>query len=267
MKYIELDQNTEEWKSIRAGKITASSASLLLDKVGGLTAQQQTFVDAILKEKLEPKEAAKKAGYKSAPRSDLINRALSGEVITPKFKPEALDYAGKLAIERISNKPFAEEVNPYTKAMQWGHDNEPLARSRHAEVLGTTILESGFFTNDDEWCGASPDGLIGEDGLAEYKCFTNPRRIRAVYFEKDITEFLPQIQFQLWITERKWCDFCLYVPDLAAAHHEVEILRVKRDEVMIQKLKKHAIELNQIIDNYKHEFSKSCHIVDRLKTH
>ena len=109
MKYIELDQNTDEWKSIRAGKITASSASLLLDKVGGLTAQQQTFVDAILKEKLEPKEAAKKAGYKSAPRSDLINRALGGEVITPKFKPEALDYAGKLAIERISNNPSLPE--------------------------------------------------------------------------------------------------------------------------------------------------------------
>ena len=85
--------------------------------------------------------------------------------------------------------------------------------------------------DDRKLFGASPDGLIGEDGLIEIKCPIASTMCGYLLENKLPTEYFPQIQGQLFITGRKWCDFVAYYPGLRPL-----ILRVVRDEVFIGKL-------------------------------
>ena len=60
--------------------------------------------------------------------------------------------------------------------------------------------------------GCSPDGLVGLEGIIEIKCSEGPSHYRIVIKKKMPTSHIPQVQGNLWITDRKWCDFISYDP-------------------------------------------------------
>jgi hypothetical protein len=92
------------------------------------------------------------------------------------------------------------------------------------------VVEVGLCLHDEFECGASPDGLVGDDGGLEIKCplpHTHVSYLRA----GDVTgKYIPQIQGCLWITGREWWDFMSYHPAM-----EDLIVRVYRDEGVYQK--------------------------------
>ena len=79
--------------------------------------------------------------------------------------------------------------------------------------------------------GASPDGLVGEDGLVEVKAPRRHHYIRMILSDDPAVDYRPQIMGQLWLTERAWCDLCLYAPPLPLFVH-----RVARDDAYIDDL-------------------------------
>jgi putative phage-type endonuclease len=98
-------------------------------------------------------------------------------------------------------------------ATEYGTLNEPNAMADY-QMQHNQVTECGFFVHPDfEWLGASPDGLIGDDGLLEIKC---PYGLRHSADEfKSIEEqqhYYAQIQYQLFCTGRKWCDFYQWSP-------------------------------------------------------
>ena len=246
-------QGTDEWKRARAGSITASMFATARERVGGLSDQQAELVAAIRAgHALEA--AAAKAGYKTKPKlTETVQRAIKGLPIGD-FSEAAKNYAFRLAIERISQQPLDEGFE--TWAMKRGHELEPMARVAHEQHANLIVEPCGFVTTVDGCFGASADGLIATDGGAEYKCLVDPLRLRTTLIDNDISEFMDQVQGGMWITGRKWWDFCIYCPALAPVGRDFSRWRVPRDDEYIAALEQDLIEFSRLVDTYEQELRK-----------
>lgn len=241
-------QGSPDWHSARAGAVTASMFAEVRKRVNGLNEQQETYVAAIYAGADEA-QAMKAAGYKAAPRADVVKRALAGEKVGD-FSDAAKDYAFRLAIERISGEPL-DEGGFSTFAMRRGQEMEPEARDAHAFECGIAVMPAGFVCTDDGKFGASADGLIGQDGGAEYKCLIDPARIRDIVLAGDIDYFKDQVQGGMWITGRQWWHFCLYCPALQAAGKALTIFRVERDDNYIEALEQDLLAFDALVCEYE----------------
>lgn len=90
---------------------------------------------------------------------------------------------------------------PDNPAMAWGRRNEERARQEYEAVSGNLASTTGFWVHPEyPWLGASPDGLIGADGLVEIKC---PGKLP----DEVPPANLIQMQVQMMVTGRRWCDY------------------------------------------------------------
>lgn len=247
MKIIECQQGSPEWFAARAGCITASMFSVARSRVGGLTAQQKAYVDARLAGKTEA-EAREVAGYKAAPKSQNIQRALDGEMVGEPSEA-ARNYAFRLAVERISGEPLDEGFQ--TWSMQRGHELEPIARMEHEMATGLIVEPAGFVTSDCGHFGASADGLIEPDGGAEYKCFLAPEKLRAFYINDDISDVIDQVQGGMWITGRSRWHVGLYCPALEPIGRQLWWREFVRDDAYIAELAADLHAFKALIDEYE----------------
>ena len=123
-----------------------------------------------------------------------------------------------------------------TSAMQWGIDTEPQARSFYELETGYDVIETGFCTNTAfPGCGVSPDGLIGIDGLVEFKCPNTTTHIEYLLAGKLPAKYRAQVQMQMMVTERAWCDFVSFDPRVIKGQ-QMMIVSVARDDEYIEKL-------------------------------
>ena len=98
-------------------------------------------------------------------------------------------------------------------ATEWGTLNEPGALKEYEMITGNTV-EPATFVMYEDWLGASPDGLIDQDGLVEIKCPFGLRQKDDPKFKtiEEQPHYYTQIQIQLLVTGRKWCDFFQWTP-------------------------------------------------------
>ena len=98
-------------------------------------------------------------------------------------------------------------------ATEYGNANEYLARSSYEIETGYTVNPAGFVRFAD-WSGASPDGYIGNKGLIEIKCPFGLRKDIEPVFKSidDQPHYYAQVQMQLFVTSRHWCDFWQWSP-------------------------------------------------------
>ena len=165
------------------------------------------------------------------------------------YKSAALDYAFRLAVERISGTPLDDGFETYQ--MRRGHELEPDARRWHAFRTGLEIQKAGFVATEDGKFGASADGLIGDDGGSEYKCLVSPERLRKILFDGDLSEFDDQMQGGLWLTGRTWWHFVLYCPALEPCGREGHIVEVKRDDDYIESMEADLIAFDAKVEEYR----------------
>lgn len=250
------EQGSDAWFAARVGVITASMFSVCRSKVGGLNEQQAQYVNAILDGSTE-KAARELAGYKNAPTSDTIKRALAGEKVGD-FSDAAKDYAFRIAVERISGESLDKQLETF--AMRRGRELEPDARFAHEMAASVVVKRAGFVTTDDCAFGASADGLMGEDGGAEYKCLIDPARMRRVLFGSDISEFLDQVQGGLWLSGRKFWHFAMYCPQLASIGKELWWREIPRDEEYIERLELDLIEFKALVDDNERRLREDVRI-------
>lgn len=117
-----------------------------------------------------------------------------------------------------------------------GIELEPQARALYELEQGVTVKEVGFITNDkvSSVSGASPDGLVGEDGLLEVKCFDDAKHFKMTVEGLEIeSQYMWQMQMQMLIMERRWCDFLAFNPNFEKS---LLIQRVVADEEMQGKI-------------------------------
>ena len=137
---------------------------------------------------------------------DVVNKSPKGI-----YYAERANYAYALAIETLTGIP--EEIEP-NKFMIWGTQNEPLARTRYQETTFDIVTEVGLVIHPViQRSGASPDGLVGDDGLIEIKCPQTKTHCATLMAGEVPKNYLTQICWQMaCLPERKWCDFISFDP-------------------------------------------------------
>lgn len=171
--------------------------------------------------------------------ADIIARTRSGYAASRK------NYRAELVSEILTGRP----VETFTSAaMQWGTDNEPVARLQYELATGNEVKETGFWLHETLSAGASPDGFVGSDGLIEIKCPNTATHLETLIKKQVPKQYVAQIQGQMWITDRKWCDFVSYDPRLPD-NAQLFIIRVARDEQFIQELEQEIIDFTQEVQD------------------
>jgi putative phage-type endonuclease len=130
-------------------------------------------------------------------------------------KPSATrkNYMAQLLLERLTGQ---RQETFQSAAMRWGTETEPLAREAYEAEEGVLVEECGLITlgDDARRIGASPDGLVGDDGLLEIKCPESAQALQNALDGLYHENYHWQVQGQLLITGRKWCDFVVFDPRL-----------------------------------------------------
>lgn len=243
-RVINCEQGSDEWHKARAGVITASNFKLARQRVGGLDDRQQIYVESIRKGMSEL-EARIEAGYKAAPKAEVVQRALDGEKVG-ELSDTAKNYAFRVAFERISGEPMDEGYETWQMAR--GHELEPEARAEHQILEGVIVERAGFVVTEDGIFGASADGLIGTKGGSEYKCFVSPVSLRPVLLLNDVSEIMDQVQGCMWVTGREWWHLGFYCPALRAIDYPLHLVRIKRDDDYIAAMESDLLEFKAEVD-------------------
>lgn len=162
------------------------------------------------------------------------------------------DLIWEVVAERLSGRA-KESIS--AAALKWGHEVEPFAREAYELETGNVVIPCGFIRHPQhDFTGASPDGLIATDGSLEIKCPID-RVVQLQRWRDGLPdEYRPQIQGQLWVTGRQWCDFVSYHPELPEQFRFMRI-RVQRDPEYIAALESAVLGAEQaavdLIDQLK----------------
>jgi putative phage-type endonuclease len=155
------------------------------------------------------------------------------------------NYAAQLIAERLTGTVSESFTNA---AMAWGNEKEPDARRAYEWQADCEVVEIGFAPHPTlSMSGASPDGLIGDDGLVEIKCPNTATHIDTLLGQAAPAKYITQMQWQMACTGRKWCDFVSYDPRLPE-EMSLFIRRVERDDKRIAELEEMVAEFLAELD-------------------
>ncbi len=198
------------------------STEWLLERCGSVTASRVKDVVAKLK---NGKESAARASYKL----ELLTEVLTGRAAEHYVSAE----------------------------MQHGIETEPIARTTYEMAKGVEVERIGYARHPRiPRCGASPDGLVGDDGLVEFKCPTTATHLHYVLNETIPDEYLPQCMWQMACSGRQYCDFVSFDPRLSE-DFGLFIKRLERDDKLIG-------EMEAEVEKFIGELNELC---ERLKAH
>lgn len=121
-------------------------------------------------------------------------------------------------------------------AMQWGTQTEPHARAAYEFMRDVDVTLVGLVKHPEiAGSHASPDGLVGSDGLIEIKCPNSATHIETLLSQEIAGRYVTQIQWQLACTGRAWCDFVSFDPRMPGSM-QIYVQRVERDQKRIDEL-------------------------------
>lgn len=179
-------------------------------------------------EQRSPEWYAARLGKVTASRiGDLMARTKTG------YGASRANYMAELVCERLTGV----KAEGFTSAaMQWGTDQEPAAKAAYSFMTDNAVEEVGFVEHPNiAMAGASPDGLIGTDGLIEVKCPNSASHIDMLISGSIDGKYLLQMQFQMACADRAWCDFVSFDPRLPP-EMQLWIKRVDRDQKKIDEI-------------------------------
>ena len=133
-------------------------------------------------------------------------------------------------------------------AMQHGIEYEPIARALYEVANGVDVEQVGFILHPSiNMTGASPDGLIGSDGLIEIKCPNTSTHIDYLLAGVPPKEYRNQMLWQMECTGRNWCDFVSYDPRMPD-DMQLFTIRYMRDEEKLSELRRGVIKFLEEVD-------------------
>jgi len=142
-------------------------------------------------------------------------------------------YRKELVIERLTGLAYEHYVSQY---MEWGTDQEPLARTEYELATGADARPIGFAMHDHiKWFGASPDSLIGSDGVLEIKAPTTNNHLEILLTGVIPAEYQWQMYAEMACAGRQWCDFVSFDPRLPKKF-QLFIRRFHRDDKLISEM-------------------------------
>ena len=192
-------------------------------------------------EQKSPEWFAARLGRVTASRvADVVAKTKSGDSASRG------NYMAQLVIERLTNKQEESYSNDF---MDWGNLQEPFARAAYEAATNVLVDEVGMITHPRiEMSGASPDGLVGDDGLVEIKCPKTATHIETLLSKTVPGKYNIQMQWQMACTDRSWCDFVSFDPRMPDGL-QMFLKRVPRDDALIKTLEDEVIKFLKEVDS------------------
>lgn len=166
-------------------------------------------------------------------RAGIVTGSKFGEIITPTGKPttgaKRITYMNTLLAEWMSGSPTETFQSDW---MRRGTELEPEARELYAMIKDCEPEQVGMVYKDKlKLVSCSPDALVGDSGLWENKAPAPHTHVGYLLKESLPNQYIPQVQGQMWVCDREWCDFMSYCPGMPPM-----IVRVNRDNKFIESL-------------------------------
>ena len=200
-------------------------------------------------EQRTPEWFAKRLGKVTASRiADLMAKTKTGPGAS------RANYLAQLVTERLTGTPTEGFQSP---AMTWGIEQEAAARAAYSARTGVLVDEVDFVDHPTMQAGASPDGLVGEDGLIEIKC---PNTSTMLEYLEDRTipqKYRLQMQWQLAVTGRDWCDFVAFDPRLPE-HLQLLVIREPRNTDLV-------VEITHEVNRFLAEVERKVAFLKELR--
>lgn len=171
-----------------------------------------------------PEWYAARLGKVTASRvADLMAKTKTG------YSASRANYMAEIICERLTGQSAEKFSNA---AMEWGTQTEPQARAAYEFITDATVVEVGLIDHPTvAMFGASPDGLVGDDGLIEIKCPNTATHIETLLSKAIPGKYMTQMQVQMACTGRAWCDFVSFDPRLPG-DLQIWVKRVPADPAM-----------------------------------
>lgn len=164
--------------------------------------------------------------------SDVMAKIKTGESASRK------NYRAELVVQRLTGMPSESFTNA---AMEWGTATEPMARIAYEIAKEVLVEQVGFIEHPTiAMFGCSPDGLA-HDGMIEIKCPNSATHIEYLTDNKAPAKYINQMQCQMAVTGRKWCDFVSFDPRLPE-DLQLFVVRVERDQKYIDSMEVEVVE-------------------------
>ncbi len=171
--------------------------------------------------------------------ADIIAKTKTG------YSTSRANYLTELVLERVTGSPADRYQND---AMRQGTELEPIARAAYEFETDAVVEQIAFATHPSlPMCGASPDGLVGTDGLLEIKAPQAAAHLDTVLTETVPAKYVTQIQWQLACLERQWCDYVSFNP-LFPVSVRLFIKRIHRNDEFIAELESEVLKFLAEID-------------------
>jgi len=210
--------------------IQQNTPEWLIERIGSVTASRVKDAVATLK---SGKESAARASYKLE---------LLSEIITGR------------AVEHY-----------VSQAMDFGTENEPLARGAYEITTGVEVERIGYIRHPSiPRSGASPDGLVGDEGLVEFKVPTTTTHLSYLLAEEVPDEYLPQLNWQLACSGRVWVDFVSYDPRLPE-EFGLFIVRWHYDHGIIGPMERQVVKFIEELNEMAQKLQKRGSLVSKLQ--
>lgn len=163
------------------------------------------------------------------PTASNFDKLITGKTLAPADNDTCRSYMHLLLAELVMREPIEQVGSTYW--IERGNELEAAARNEYKYLTGKEVTHPGFWTDEGRKYGASPDGLVGDNGLVEFKT-GKPETIIGYALNGNLKDkHMPQLQGQLLVTGREWVDIMAYDPQIKPV-----IQRVERDEEYIGKL-------------------------------
>lgn len=169
----------------------------------------------------------------------------AADILAGKDTQARKGYLTQLVTERLTGRAQDSFVNA---DMQRGIDVEPLAKAAYQATYELTD-DVGFVKHPlIRWFGASPDALVGSDGLVEIKCPRSTTHLDYIQSGKPPAKYVHQMMAQLSCTGRKWVDFVSF-DDRFPEHLRLFVVRFQPTEEEIEKFESKVKEFLSEVNN------------------
>lgn len=177
----------------------------------------------------------------------------------PVYAAYRANYAAELVVERMTGTT-AERFK--SAEMIWGSEKEPDARASYEFITGATVATVGLVEHPAmSMACASPDGLVGDDGLVEIKCPNTATHIDTLLNNSIADRYVKQMHWQMICTGRQWCDFVSFDPRMPG-DMQLFIQRVPYDEALARELETEAwkflAEVNDTIEKLNTKYRQEA---------
>jgi len=165
---------------------------------------------------------------------DIVSKTKAG-----KYSASRYNYLMEKVSEHVTQRAAEHFVTP---AMEIGIERQPFAQAAYEVSQDCSVDSVGIVAHPTiELFSCSPDGLVADDGIVEYKCPTD--RVHIEYLRDGVipADYMPQLVAELAIMpERQYVDFVSFNPNMPYGM-QLFIRRLKRDEKQIAALETEVV--------------------------